>query len=114
MAKINSPGGEIIKEMNLKSKWKVTLITSFLLIGLGLFLFCESFYRLKTGSEKSTWAFFLMVSSIIFFIGLYLFSLAVSYDNKIRTKKILRKHQQKKIRRFEGSEKLEIQKNPQK
>ncbi len=114
MEKANSPGRTIVKEMNLKSKWKISLSTSFLLIGLGLYLFCEAFYRLKTVAEKSTWTFFLLVSTIVFFIGLYLFSLAISYDNKIKTKKLLKKQQRLKHRKYEGSEKLEIQKNPQK
>jgi predicted membrane protein len=114
MARSKSPGEYIIKDMSLKTKWKTTLIFGFLMIGLGLLFFSEAFYKLKTVSEKTTWLFFLLVSIFIFFIGLYLFGLSIGYKNTIKIKKILRKENRHKTKIFEGGEKLEIQKSPQK
>jgi hypothetical protein len=114
MTKPKSPGGNILNEMSLKSKWKTSLFSSFFMIGIGLFFFSESFYRFKTVTEKSTWMFFLTVSTIIFFIGLYLFGLSIGYKNTLKTKKIVRKANRNKTKVYEGGEKLEIQKSPQK
>jgi divalent metal cation (Fe/Co/Zn/Cd) transporter len=114
MPKAKSPGENIIKEMSLKSKWKSSLISSFVLIGIGLLLFSEAFYRIKTVSEKPTWLFFLVVSTIVFFIGLHLFSQAIGYKNTIRIKKAVKKMNRSKTKIFEGGDKLEIQKSPQK
>jgi predicted membrane protein len=114
MAKAKSPGENILNEMSLKSKRKTSLVSSFFMIAIGLALFCETFYKLKTVNEKSTWLFFLIVSAIIFFIGLHIFGLSIGYKNALKTKKIIRKENRKKTKVFEGGEKLEIQKSPQK
>jgi hypothetical protein len=114
MSKTNSPGGRVMKGLSLKSKWKITIISSFFMIGFGILFFCESFYRVKFVSEKSTWYFFLFMSTLIIFIGLHLFSLSIGYKTSIKTKKRLRKERWKKLKKYDGSEKLEIQKSPQK
>jgi sulfite exporter TauE/SafE len=112
MGKNTPPGKKLYKGIGLKNKWRISISASFIIIGLGLLFFCESFYRLKSNQDQTTWNFFLFVSALILFLGLYLFSSALGYKNTLKLKKILKKSRLKNQRDLLGTDKLEIQKNP--
>ncbi|MBK6978437.1 MAG: hypothetical protein IPH28_16165 [Cytophagaceae bacterium] len=60
----------MVKKMSLETKWRLTSISSYVVLALGLIFFNESFFRLRGGYDTTTWLFFGVISSMIFFFGL--------------------------------------------
>jgi TRAP-type C4-dicarboxylate transport system permease small subunit len=111
-----APGEKLIKKMSLRTKWILTSILSFLIIGLGLSFFVFSWNRLQIGFDKATWGFMVLVSLAVFYLGLVFYGNSIMYATEIRSRKIWKQKQKDlKKKRFvnKGTEKLNIQKSPQ-
>lgn len=111
-----TPGQKLIKKMPIRTKWILTALSSFIIIGFGMTFLLESFYRLHSGFDVPTWSFLGLLSFVVVFSGLMLFSKSVTYHSEIRSRKIWKQKQKElKKRRFEnkGTDKLSIQKSPQ-
>ncbi len=110
-------GQKMVKKMSLETKWRLTSISSYIVLALGLIFFNESFFRLRGGFDTTTWLFFGVISSMIFFSGLAIFGKSIIYKSEIRSKKIWKEKQKalkkRKIEFKTANEKLTIQKNPQ-
>lgn len=111
-----APGQKLIKKMSLRTKWLLTTTLSFIIIGLGLSFFVFSWNRLQIGFDRPTWAFMVFLSLGVFFLGLVFYGNSIMYRTEIKSRKIWKQKQKDlKKKRFvnKGTEKLNIQKNPQ-
>jgi magnesium-transporting ATPase (P-type) len=111
-----APGQKFIKKMSLRTKWLLTTTLSFIILGLGLSFFVFSWNRLQIGYDRPTWAFMVFLSLAVFFLGLVFYGNSIMYRTEIKSRKIWKQKQKDlKKKRFvnKGSEKLNIQKNPQ-
>jgi hypothetical protein len=110
-----APGQKMIKRMSLRTKWILTSILSFSIIGLGLSFFVFSWNRLQVGFDKATWGFMILLSLAVFYLGLAFYGDSIMYRTEIRSRKIWKQKQKElKKKRFvnKGNEKLNIQKSP--
>lgn len=106
-------GQKLIKKMKLTTKRNFSLLGASGFLSVGILFILESFYRLKTLIDSGTWLFFVIVSLVLIFLGLYYAIMSGIYHNKILTKKLLRKNENKKrLKLIQSNQKLEIQKNP--